>query len=379
MIFSVYFSISKAKRIVGLLVLLLLLSTSDLLAQAATASQKEPWSFGVNGYYGALFRYRSGLSALNYTHPFSVELYANRHTIGKRAWERKYRYPQLGFALSYFNYGVPEELGEAASLTVQLDNALLQTTRGNLRFNLGSGLVYSTRHYITGVNEQNMAIGSKFCFALIGGFRYEHQLSDKLFLNTHFAFRHFSNGGLNKPNNGMNFPLVGVGVRYQPKRPTLLPHTDTVVTALNKRIHLNLKLAMGRREVLYEDVKTTVHSISLYASKRLSQTNSLLLGADAFHDVALSKEYLNALLPWPEQEPDPRMLGITLGHELHFDRTSFLFQFGRYIYQPTGLFPGAYQRYNLKHLVTKNVSAGVALVAHTKRAYVIEWGLGLHL
>ncbi len=326
-----------------------------------------------------MFRYRSGLSPLNFTHPFSVELYANRHTIGKRPWESKYRHPQIGFALAYYNYGVPEELGEAASLTVSLDNSLFRTERGNLRFNLGSGLVYSTRHYITGENEQNMAIGSQFCFALTGGFRYEYQLSDKLFLNTHLSFRHFSNGGLNKPNNGMNFPLVGLGVRYQPREVKLLPHTDSTTSAPDKRIRLNLKLAMGRREVLYEDVKTTVHSISLYASKRVSQTNSLLFGADALHDVAMTKEYPNALLPWPEEESDPRMFGLTVGHELFFDRSSFLFQFGHYLYQPTRLFPNTYQRYSLKHLLTKNVSANVALVAHTKRAYVIEWGVGLHL
>ncbi|MFT2009552.1 acyloxyacyl hydrolase [Pontibacter sp. 13R65] len=354
-------------------------SASDLSAQNSEADEKEPWSFGANAHYGALFRYRSGLSVLNFTHPYSIELYANRHTIGKRPWERKYRHPQLNFAFGYYNYGLAEELGEAFSLTASLDNSLVKTSNGNLRFSLGSGLVYSTKHYITGVNERNMAIGSQFCFALIGGIRYEHQLNDKLFLNTHLAFRHFSNGGLNKPNNGMNFPLVGLGLRYQPREVRLLPASDSLSVYPDRRLRLNLKLAMGRREVLYEDVKTTVRSVSLYASKQVSRTNSILLGADAFHDVALTKEFPNALLPWPEEETDPRMFGITLGHELHFDRTSFFFQFGHYLHEPTGLFPSNYQRYGLKHLLTDYVSANVMLVAHTKKAYVIEWGIGLHL
>src|SRR5699024_5628449 len=162
------------------------------------------------GYYGAWFRYRSGMNLVNFTNTHAVEVYANLQTKGKRLWERLYRYPQLGFAFSYYDYGMPQELGKAYSLTGYMDNTLKKWKKSSLRLNLGAGLVYSTRHYIPKENELNTAIGSKFCFALRGTIRYEMELTEKLFMNVNFAFRHFSNGGLNKPNNGMNFPLLGV-------------------------------------------------------------------------------------------------------------------------------------------------------------------------
>lgn len=101
---------------------------SAILAQPSEqpAPAKAPWSVGTNVYYGALFRYRSGMPTLNFTHLYGVEVYANKHTIGKHKWERLYNYPQVGFGLSYYNYGVPDELGEAVSLTTYLDNKLLQ-------------------------------------------------------------------------------------------------------------------------------------------------------------------------------------------------------------------------------------------------------------
>ncbi|MBF8962675.1 acyloxyacyl hydrolase [Pontibacter sp. FD36] len=344
-----------------------------------TASTKAPWSVGANAYYGTLFRYRSGLSVLNFTHPYAVEVYANKHTIGKHNWERQYNHPQVGFALSYYNYGVPVELGEAVSLTTYLDNTLLRFKKSSLRFNLGTGLVYSTRHYTPGVNEQNMAIGSKFTFALRGTVRYEFPIKEHIYLNLNLAFRHFSNGALNKPNNGMNFPLIGVGVRYQPREVRLLDVPDTTAALLDKRLRLNLRLAGGVKEVLRIDEKHPMYSLSVYASKRLSQKSALLFGADGFYNTAVREEFINKSQPVPDEVLDQSLSGVTVGHELHLDKLSFVFQLGRYVHQPYGLYPSYYQRYGLKYSLHQNVSAGVMLLAHTRSAHVIEWGFGLHL
>lgn len=349
-------------------------------AQNLTSERKEPWSYGVNGYYGALFRYRGGLPPLNFTNPVGVELYANRHTVGNRPWEVKYRYPQIGFAFSYYNYGVPDELGEAVSLTSYLDNVLLQGRKNSLRFNLGTGLVYSSRHYEPVTNEANKAIGNSISFSLRGTLRYEFPLSRHTYMNVNLAFRHFSNGGLNKPNNGMNFPLLGVGVRYQPREVQPVPATTgDVQPEIDKHVHLHLRLAAGVKEVLWVDTKHPVYTVSVFASKKLSRTNVLLIGADGFHDSALREEFVNVGLPVPDGELDMKMAGITLGHELQLNRLSIVFQQGRYIYQPLQLFPDYYQRYGLKYALTKNLSANVMLMAHRRTANVIEWGAGWQL
>ncbi|CAN5858761.1 hypothetical protein BH24BAC1_BH24BAC1_01330 [soil metagenome] len=359
--------------------LLSLCAPSDGLTGPYREAEKEPWSFGLNAYYGALFVYRVGMPILHFSHPYSVELYANRHTIGKRPWERRFRHPQIGFAFSHYLYGVPDELGGAYALTSYLDNLVTQSSKGSLRFSIGTGLVYSTRYYIPEVNEGNMAIGSRYCFALRGNLRYEAQLSEKLFLNLNLAFRHFSNGSLNRPNNGMNFPLVGLGIRYQPKEIRFLPVQDTLA-CFNRKFHLNLKLSTGRKEVLRIDEKHPVHSLSFYASRRLSPISAVMVGADAFHDSALRHEFRNKHLTPPEGVLDPRLVGVTLGHELYLGKMSFVFQYGRYIYKPyPEIFKENYQRYGLKYLVARHLSASAMLLAHSGTANVIEWGMGVHL
>ncbi|GGK78274.1 acyloxyacyl hydrolase [Rufibacter glacialis] len=340
---------------------------------------KEPWSYGVNGYYGAYFRYRSGLSLLNYANLHGVELYANKHTLGKRHWEQRYKLPQIGFALSYFNYGVPQELGESVTGTSYLDGFITKVGKGNLRYNLGTGLVYTTRYYNSTSNENNKAIGSPITFSLRGNLRYEHPLTQKWFLNVIFAFRHFSNGSLNQSNNGMNMPLLGVGVRYQPRMAVPVAFPDSLILALDKSLRFNVLVAGGVKEVLRDDFKHPVYMMSAYASKRLSHTNSLLLGADAIHDTAIGEEYLNKGMDIPEGFLEKESAGVFLGHELHLSRLAVVFHFGRYLYQPHGLFPDYYQRYGFKFMVSRHLSASALLMAHDGHANVIEWGLGLHL
>lgn len=361
------------------ILLLILCCVSGLGAQENVQQPKEPWSLGMNAYYGALFRYRNGLPPLNFTHPAGFELYASRHTTGRRRWERMYKNPFTGISLSYYNYGVPDELGEAVSLSAYIGNFLAKFSKSNLRFNLGTGIVYSSRHFTPGLNEKNMAIGSRFAFALRGNLVYEIPVSENFFLNFNMAFRHFSNGGLNKPNNGMNFPLVGVGVRYQPVHVKTIPLPDSADVKINRRVRINLRVATGVKESLRIDTKHPVHTISFYVSKRLTYKSSLLAGIDGFYDSSVPLEFINQNLAVPDTEPDLRSAGIFAGHELHLENLSFVFMMGRYIHQPHKLNPVLYQHYGLKYLLCKNISASTVLMVHSKTAHVIEWGLGFHL
>ena len=363
-----------------LLLLTLSLMSGGLVAQVKDQPQSSnPWSFGANAYYGAIFQYRKGTPLLNFTNPYGIELYGSLQTTGKREWERMYKHPKIGFSASYYNYGVPDELGEAFSLTSYFDNYITKGRKNALRLNLGTGFVYHTKYYKPETNELNSAIGSKICFSLRGTLYYEIPLQEKLFLNLNLAFRHFSNGGLNKPNNGMNFPLIGLGVRYQPQPVQIAQHEGTQKSAIDKRIRYNLKLATGRKEVLLVDEKHPVYSIVFYASKKLTRFSGVMVGADGRWDTSLRNEFISDHLTPPEGTLDPKMAGITVGHELYIGDVSFIIQLGHYIYKPYDIFPAVYQRYGLQYYVTKNLSVSGMLVAHTRTADHAEFGIGIHL
>lgn len=365
-------------------VLFFLLFLNNGLAQER---QKPEWSYGLNPYYGGVFRYKPSMPILDLSHLYGIELYANKITNGIKPWQSLFNYPHVGFSAEYFNYGNPSELGEVYALGTYLDFTPNTKKKNQIRLNIGTGLVYSTQTFNAEVNPDNKAISSKISYILRGTVHYEIKLSEHYFFNINAAFRHYSNGKLNMPNNGMNFPIVGVGLRYVPNPQNIVYYKDSVYQYDNN-IKFNAMVSTSWREVWQEDYKHKAYSASLYLSKQITKYNGLLLGVDGF---LYDKESMRrAHSSWASTNPDidenyvpnldGRQLALTVGTELYMDRISVIVQGGFYIYKPQDIYDATwYQRYGLKYRAYKGVFTQFTLKAHSRTADMIEFGVGITL
>lgn len=347
--------------------------------------EKPTWSFGVNPYYGGVLRYKPEMPKLKMTNLYGFEFYANKITNGSKPWQSRFNYPHVGFAAEYYNYGDPQELGEVYSASTYLDFTLNPKKRSQWRLNIGTGLVYSTKTFNAETNPENKAISSKISYILRGTIHYEIQLNPHYYLNLNAAFRHYSNGKLNIPNNGMNFPITGLGLRYVVHPQNVTYYKDTV-SHFDKHIKFNLMVSNSWREVLQEDYKHKANTISLYLSKRFTKFNALLLGVDGFlYDKASVQRALsvwkskNGLPPEYKPSDDGRQLAITAGTEVYFGRISVIVQGGYYIYKPQKMYDATwYQRYGLKYKVINHLFSQITLKAHSRTADMVEFGVGTY-
>ncbi|MEL7003141.1 MAG: acyloxyacyl hydrolase, partial [Bacteroidota bacterium] len=204
-------------------------------------------------------------------------------------------------------------------------------------------------------------------------------------LNINAAFRHYSNGKLNMPNNGMNFPVIGLGLRYvpEPEKVEFKPFNGT--SEIDQRIYFNVMGSMSWREVLKEDFKHKAYSISTYASRQVSKYNTLLVGIDGFYyDDESVKRATNVHIaknPGESQDQslDGRQLALTLGSELLLGELSLILQGGIYLYKPQPYYANWYQRYGFKYNVTNFSFAQVTLKAHSRTADMMEFGIGFRI
>lgn len=358
-------------------ILLLFLAVS-IFPLARTEAQAT-YSYGINPYYGAVFRYKAGMPKVEFTNLHGVEVFFNKQTNGSRSWETKYNYPKLGISASWFNYGDPEELGNAYLASGYIDFTFAKKDLHQLRMNLGTGLVYSDVTYHQENNPENKAIGAPVSYVLRGTIYYHYQVSPHWALNLNVAFRHFSNGRMNMPNNGMNFPVAGVGVEYSPKGTPPFQKADE--EEYDNKIRFNLLGATAWREVHYEDYKHKAYSLSAYISKRVTWYNGLLLGVDGFYysPASIQKHLSVAGIRIEQAEIDGRQLALTVGHALYIGKLSLLMQAGIYMYDPHKVWSHFYQRYALKYVLAKNAFVQVSLKSHTRTANMIEWGVGVSL
>lgn len=356
--------------------ILFLILSFPLSALAQDIAPKDPVSYGLGGCYGAVLRYRTGLPHMNYSNLTGAELYMEKQTMGSREWEREFNLPRVGVGVYYYNYGFPEELGSSASLIAYIGTSIIRKQYFLFSLDLGVGPSYSTRTYDD--NELNKAISSNMSFMLVGTLRAEKAMSANWALTGTAAFRHISNGALNLPNNGMNFPVISLGVKYTPKPMAIGSIDKSGNSEMDRRLHFNLMAAGGVKEVLYHDSKHGAYTLSLYANRDIFKILSFTAGMDLLYDSSFPEEYMKASLPIPA-DLDGRMAAVIAGPEIYMGKLSVLVQVGHYIYRHHIFTPKVYQRYALKYYLTKDLFLNLSLKAHTGKADFIECGIGFKL
>lgn len=360
------------------IVFILLIVSNLSLAQNVGHS----WSFGANPYYGGVLKYKKNMKQLEYSNLHGIEFYANKIADGSKTWHHLYGFPQWGIAASYVNYGVPDELGWVTSLTTYLDMTSSKK-KHKWRLNIGTGIVYSSERFDAVENQENKAISSKISYVMRGTIHKEFQLNEKWFFNANLAFRHYSNGKLNMPNNGMNYPMIGFGVRYVP-HPKPMPEKQDIQIDYSRKIRIAARGAISWREVWQEDVKHKAYSFAVYAGKQVSKYNRILVGLDATKYDQKSVDNANVVYRDKSNLGEDEVLdngntqaAVTIGTELLISKVSLLVQGAIYVYKPQAFYSGWYQRYGLLYNFNEHLFSQMTLKAHGRTADMIEFGVGV--
>jgi hypothetical protein len=340
-----------------------------------SVSNSKFFSYRASIHYGALIGYKDNQPPLIFTNPYGIELAFSHLSSGKKAWQSLYNFPAVVYTLAYYNYGVPHDFGEAFSGTVSYDFNLINKTKRKLWLTAGLGLVYSTRKFNAEDNPYNKSISTDISYVLQGSVRYDIEISEHLLVSPAFSFRHFSNATLGIPNNGMNFPLLGVGVTYFPKsyKP---PLKQNYLKDKDTRIHYNISSGLALKKVLQVDKRHRIYAISFYADRKLTKYNSINLGLDAFYNTSLYQEYIKHAQFKEDSQIDHRQLAITFGQELFVGKVGILTQGGLFLYQPHKFGGSFYQKYGIKYYLTRDVFLGSILKVYTGSADYMEWGVG---
>ncbi|WP_176955953.1 acyloxyacyl hydrolase [Catalinimonas alkaloidigena] len=344
-----------------------------LLAQSG--AEKACFAYDAQAYYGAIFRYQRHTQQVLFTHPYSLEVTVNRLPTGRHDWERMYGGPTVGVTLSYTHFGTAHELGRAVGATTQFRVPLRRFRHGWLEADPGLGVVYGNRPYDRETNPYQKAYSTHFSVLLRGNLNYYHTLADRWALVASLAFRHFSNGAMRNPNNGMNYPLVGVGVRYQPHGALVPIRPEPPTTPVEKTWHLHLAGAIAWKQVTFGTPRKAVYQGNLMLMHRLGRYASLTLGTDLIHDPTFDRDYAARLQEI--KNTDPWKAGVTVGGEMHIGTLGVLAQMGLMAYDPH-LFNGRlYQRFGLRYQLTRRWFVQTTVRAYSRKAECLEWGGGI--
>ncbi|NLA25112.1 MAG: acyloxyacyl hydrolase [Bacteroidales bacterium] len=138
---------------------------------------------------------------------------------GYADWQKVYKGPYYGFGLSMGDFGNPSEIGYPVSLYGVLGIPIVRQKKLELFTEIQFGIANNWRYYNPITNPKNFAVGGAFTLHLDLGLKMFYSVSPKFDLGFGMSFIHFSNGGLKRPNHGLNIysPLAELRYRFAPR------------------------------------------------------------------------------------------------------------------------------------------------------------------
>lgn len=309
-------------------------------------------------------------------------------TNGKKEWQQRRRYPQLGIGISYINYGMDSVYGRCLGLYPNITIPLISGKKLEWTLRIGDGVGFVTKRYSrqAPIDTVNVAIGSRIndFASFLMDIRYH--ISDHWDVQLGGNFNHISDASFHQPNLGVNLYGAHLGLRFFPN------------TSQPKRIVRNLQplknrwLFQFRYTMAFNQSNAPlgptypIYIGTAYVSKRWISKNKVFGGIDySFHEQidAFLRDNYSFVQPGTEAQHSYKMATF-LGNEFLVGRVGIVLQAGYYVHQAYQTQGAIYEKLggNLylvqhEHGFIKEFAICAFLKTHLSVAEFAEFGLAM--
>lgn len=195
---------------------------------------------------------------------------------------------------------------------------------------------------------------------------------------------HLSNANIKAPNTSINSVTFNIGLRASLETDTTTKELDIQEETIDKKIMFGLLFRTGINQ---SDVVGTpqfpFYIFSAFAEKRLNPKSLIMIGGEYFNSKFLKELIYYQSVAYPESnvsnDLDYKRLGVYVGHELLFGKSSVQTQLGYYVYSPFDFEGRMYNRIGIKHYLTSKWFMSATLKSHAAKAEALEFSIGIRL
>ena len=362
-----------------------------LYTTACSAQDTKPWDgFGIeiNAFEGKVVKHTPKFHLPIPDLTLGTDINFQYKTYGRKAWEQRRRYPIVGVAFAYTNYGVDSVYGRLFSLYPNIVIPLITGKHLEWTLRIGDGVGIATRAYsrVHPFDTLNNAIGSKIND--YGSF----MMDLRYHINTHWDvqlgvnFSHYSDASYHQPNLGVNLFGEHIGIKYSPVSASP-KHITRDLPHLKNRWLFQYRLTMAYDESnaplgpLYPAYLATG-----FVSKRWISKNKFFGGFDySYHTLiyAYLRNNLGFVPPGTERQHSYKTAAF-IGNEFLLGRVGVVLQAGYYLHQAFMTQGKVYEKIggNLylvqkEHGPIKEFFLCAFLKTHLSVAELAEFGFGM--
>jgi hypothetical protein len=368
-------------------IVLILLSTFNCYAQMPVF---------VNGQFmsGAVMPHREGMEMLRQGMVKGGELEIGLQLNRNEDWHVAYSYPMTGFGVHYNYLNNPEMLGYAAGIYGFIEIPVFRSDEFEMLYRLTSGLSYLSKRYSETENPENIAISTRANYLFHTGFRFRYWMSEETAIGIGGGLSHYSNGGTNTPNKGLNQLNIHAGLTHYisgkyhdysgVKRP-IVWQPQHEIYLLGVYGYVDIPKNSPKNSGTDQSYPTA--GISLGYNYRYAAMRKIGLSLDGFYNESYNWTYWDGFISYGYNWKQLSRLGIAIQHEFMMKRLSIIIAGGTYLkaYQDLeGTLTikseeWAYERVGFRYYPIPNVFINLSVKAYGFKAETVEAGIGFSI
>jgi hypothetical protein len=335
----------------------------------AQSISKNPLTIGLRLHRGYIIPHSDSIASISYSKPYQVEVDASLHLTSQRAYQSCNCFPRVGMSLFYTNFDNRAILGNAYSLLSYIEPYFRADKKFNFSFRLGVGLSYLNNVYHHEKNPSNLFYSAPISFLLMANLSANYKVTPQLMLRLAGNYNHISNGGIQNPNKGINYPTWSLGIDYVFQNPDfhqyssinwreLHPHRQKWQVAIFGMAKKAFRNEASRYAIV--GVEASIHQI-------VGRLTALSAGVEYIADFS-QKENLKR----QGKSGNYQSVGLLLGHEFLLGKFTFSQGLGIYLraYQPE--LDAVYQRYGISYQVSNQIGVGFNMKVHRSVADFLD-------
>jgi hypothetical protein len=362
-----------------------------IVAHTCVAQEARPWEgfdIEANAFAGKVIKHTPKFHLPIPTITTGMDINFQYKAFGRKDWEQRRRFPTVGVAVAYTDYGIDSVYGRCFSIYPNLVIPLITGSKIDWTIRIGDGMGYVTNRYSRygPFDTLNNAIGSHINDYASFMMDLRYHASTHWDIQAGVNFSHISDASFHQPNLGVNLAGVHIGVKYFPV---------TSCPMCRKRELKPLKnrwLGEFRLTMAYDASNAPngpaypVYLATGFVSKRWLSKNKVFAGLDYSYHTQIYAYLRNnpGFVTSGTEQQNSYKSAVFLGNEFLLGRVGIVLQAGYYLHQAFETQGKVYEKLGGNLYLVKKEKGPIKefflcafLKTHLSVAELAEFGFGM--
>ncbi|MFM8911689.1 MAG: acyloxyacyl hydrolase [Flammeovirgaceae bacterium] len=344
---------------------IVLLSLTCFAAAAQDSVRTAPaFSYALFGHTGFIFAHTNDVENTANSFPRGVTAAFNWQRTDQQILNQYNCFPRHSLLVAFYDFD-NAILGSGANVAYSLEPHFMMTRHLSLypKVSVGAAFLSNPNDPVKNPTNNSYSLPVSAYLALGVGMRW--QFSPTWAMNLNAEYQHVSNGGLREPNKGINWPTVGLGIEYAPKKLAMKKFVRMLESReqfKSRRMDIVLLGVLKGGDFSGTRKYYPITGMNFTNSWQVSRLHAWTVGAEFFHD-----QFMQERLSGTGVETAGYRGGVLAGHEFLLGRFIFSQQLGIYWLGQNNN-DLVYHRWGLNYYFLPNWAVGINLRAHKQVA-----------